>query len=134
MLNEPAAPILLRNQGEARRVAREHYPFVCCVVCGLEIKTCLTIAHLNHDAGNNDPDNLGYLCWTHHWMFDADFYPIEANQDDAATLARDESDPAPSPDNRSWGQSSPNTKAKRDGQKGMGYPPRLGRRLGVSAT
>jgi hypothetical protein len=78
MLNEPAAPILLRNQGEARRVAREHYPFVCCVICGLEIKTCLTIAHLNHDAGNNDPDNLAYLCWTHHWMFDADFYPIEA--------------------------------------------------------
>ena len=77
MLNEPAAPILLRNQGEARRVAREHYPFVSCVVCGLEIKTCLTIAPLNHVAGNNDPDNLAYLCWTHHWMFDADFYPIE---------------------------------------------------------
>ena len=57
---------------------REHYPFVCCVICGLEIKTCLTIAHLDHNSGNNEPDNLAYLCWTHHWMFDADFYPIDA--------------------------------------------------------
>ena len=69
---------LARNSGEARRVMREHYPFVCCVICGLEIKTCLTIAHLDHNSGNNEPDNLAYLCWTHHWMFDADFYPIEA--------------------------------------------------------
>lgn len=69
---------LPRNSGEARRVMRGHYPFVCCVICGLEIKTCLTIAHLDHNSGNNEPDNLAYLCWTHHWMFDADFYPIDA--------------------------------------------------------
>jgi len=22
--------------------------------------------------------NLAYLCWTHHWMLDADFYPRKA--------------------------------------------------------
>jgi hypothetical protein len=49
--DEPALPILPRNQGEARRVARQHYPFVCCVVCGLQIETCLTIAHLDHSSG-----------------------------------------------------------------------------------
>jgi hypothetical protein len=44
----------------------------------LQIGTCLTAAHLDHDSGNNDPENLAWLCWTHHWMFDADLYPIEA--------------------------------------------------------
>ncbi len=69
---------LRRNQAEARRVAKAAYPFRCCVVCGLQIPTCLTIAHLDHDAGNNSPDNLARLCQTHHWMFDAGLYPIEA--------------------------------------------------------
>ena len=67
-----------RNQNEAYRVAREAYPFRCCVVCGLQVPTCLTVAHLDHKAGSNDADNLAWLCWTHHWMFDADFYPIKA--------------------------------------------------------
>src|SRR5258707_10727699 len=35
-------------------------------------------ARLDHNAGRNAPDNLAWLCWTHHWMFDADFYPLEA--------------------------------------------------------
>jgi hypothetical protein len=68
----------MRNQAEALQVAREHYPFQCCVVCGLEIKTCLTVAHLDCNSANNDPDNLAWLCWTHHWMYDADLYPIQA--------------------------------------------------------
>jgi hypothetical protein len=38
----------------------------------------LTIAHLDHQAGNNDPDNLAYLCQTPHWMYDAGLYPNEA--------------------------------------------------------
>jgi hypothetical protein len=67
-----------RDQATAYRIARETYPFRCCVVCGLQIQTCLTVAHLDHDGGNNAPDNLAWLCWTHHWMFDADFYPLEA--------------------------------------------------------
>ena len=69
---------LIRNQAEARKIAAKHYPFRCCAVCGLEIQTCLTVAHLDHRAGNNEPDNLAWLCWTHHWMFDADLYPIQA--------------------------------------------------------
>jgi predicted restriction endonuclease len=44
----------------------------------LQIATCLNIAHLDHRAGNNDAGNLAYLCATHHWMFDAGLYPIEA--------------------------------------------------------
>lgn len=78
MKDSPNSAPLGRNQGEARRIAATAYPFRCCVVCGLQIPTCLTIAHLDHNAGNNDPDNLARLCQTHHWMFDAGLYPIEA--------------------------------------------------------
>ncbi|MGH7112056.1 MAG: HNH endonuclease signature motif containing protein, partial [Stellaceae bacterium] len=66
---------LVRKQGEARKVAAEHYPFRCCVVCGLQLPASLTVAHLDHHAGNNDPDNIAYLCGTHHWMYDAGLYP-----------------------------------------------------------
>ena len=67
-----------RNQAEARRVANLAYPFRCCVICGLQIPTCLQIAHLDHDAGNNSSENLSRFCPTHHWMYDSGFYPIEA--------------------------------------------------------
>lgn len=67
-----------RKQSEARRVAKQAYPFRCCVVCGLQVATCLTLAHLDHDAGHNTADNLAYLCQTHHWMYDAGLFPIAA--------------------------------------------------------
>jgi hypothetical protein len=67
-----------RRQGEARHAAAAAYPFRCCVICGLQIGTCLTVAHLDHNPGNNVPDNLAYLCPTHHWMYDAGLYPSEA--------------------------------------------------------
>jgi predicted restriction endonuclease len=70
--------IFPRKQGVARRVANAAYPFRCCVVCGLQIPTCMTIAHLDHNAGHNEPDNLAFMCQTHHWMYDAGLYPIEA--------------------------------------------------------
>ena len=69
---------VVRNQADARRVLNEHYPFKCCAICGLQIATCLTMAHLDHNAANNEPDNLARLCQTHHWMYDAGLYPIEA--------------------------------------------------------
>jgi len=71
-------PMLLRKQGEARRVATAAYSVRCCVVCGLQIPTCMTVAHLDHRSGNNDPDNLAFMCQTHHWMYDCGFYPLEA--------------------------------------------------------
>lgn len=74
----PAVPLLPRQQSVARRVANEAYSFKCCAVCGLQIATCLTIAHLDHNPGNNDPENLARLCQTHHWMYDAGLYPEEA--------------------------------------------------------
>ncbi len=76
-MTEPNAP-KTRNQAAARRVLDEHNPFKCCAVCGLQLETCLTVAHLDHDATNNSPDNLARLCQTHHWMYDAGLYPIEA--------------------------------------------------------
>jgi uncharacterized DUF497 family protein len=69
---------LARRQGEARKIAAEYYPFRCCVICGLQLAASLTVAHLDHKPGNNDPDNLAYLCGTHHWMYDAGLYCIEA--------------------------------------------------------
>ena len=69
---------LIRNQTEARKVAAKHYPFRCCVICGLQLPASLIVAHLDHHAGNNDPDNIAYLCGTHHWMYDAGLYPLEA--------------------------------------------------------
>jgi hypothetical protein len=71
-------PSSIRKQAEARRVADAAYPFRCCTICGLQMSACLQIAHLDHNAGNNLPDNLAWLCPTHHGMFDAGFYPIEA--------------------------------------------------------
>lgn len=72
------ADLSSRRQGEARKVAAKHYPFRCCVVCGLQLPASLMVAHLDHHAGNNDPDNVAYLCGTHHWMYDAGLYPVEA--------------------------------------------------------
>jgi len=61
-------------------VADRACPSPCCVVCGLQIETCLQIAHLDYDAANNVSDNLVRLCPTHHWIHDSSFYPIEAIQ------------------------------------------------------
>ena len=79
--SDPTAsvPIIrVRNQNAARRVIDQAFPFQCCAVCGMQIATCLQIAHLDHDAVNNAADNLVRLCPTHHWMYDVGFYPIEA--------------------------------------------------------
>jgi hypothetical protein len=70
--------LLPRKQSIARRVAKHAYPHRCCVVCGLQIETCIMIAHLDHQGGNNDPDNLAFMCQTHHRMYDCGFYPLEA--------------------------------------------------------
>ena len=67
-----------RKQSEARRIAKDAYPFKCCVVCGVTLDTMLDLAHLDQNAANNDPDNLAWLCKTHHWMYDAGLYPIDA--------------------------------------------------------
>ena len=63
-----------RNQAVAYRVANETYRYRCCVICGLQI--CLQVAHLDHNAGSNLPDNLAHLCPTHHAMFDSGLYPV----------------------------------------------------------
>jgi hypothetical protein len=60
----------------AHSVLDEHFPFKCCVVCGMTY--ALTAAHFDHDKTNNAPDNLARLCWTHHWMLDMELYSVEA--------------------------------------------------------
>ncbi len=67
-----------RKPAEAQRVAREAYPYKCCCVCGMMLATALDLAHLDQNAGNNDAENLAWLCKTHHWMYDAGLYPAEA--------------------------------------------------------
>ena len=67
-----------RNQADARRSIKAKFPFACCAICGLQIATCLQVAHLDHNAANNEADNLAYLCPTHHWMYDATLYPRDA--------------------------------------------------------
>jgi hypothetical protein len=44
----------------------------------MQMKTALTIAHLDHRAGNNSPHNLAVLCQTHHRMYDGNLYPSDA--------------------------------------------------------
>ena len=82
-MNE-AVNLLPRKQAAARRIAMGAYPFRCCVVCGLQIQTCLMVAHLDQNAGNNDPDNLAFMCQTHHWMFDAGL--IQSKQSNCSGL------------------------------------------------
>jgi predicted restriction endonuclease len=88
---DPEAEQLLgkRRQGEARKIAHQAYPFRCCVICGQQMEVSLVVAHLDHHAGNNDLDNLAYLCGTHHWMYDCGLYPIEAVKLLPQSLAKD---------------------------------------------
>jgi len=67
-----------RNQGGARKALRQAAPLICCAVCGLAIPTCVTVAHLDQNGGNNHPHNLAWLCQTHHWMFDCGLYTPKA--------------------------------------------------------
>lgn len=65
-LEQTTEPLAPRRQAEAHRVAQAKYPFQRCVVCGLQVPTCLTVAHLDHVPGSNDPDNLAFPCHTNH--------------------------------------------------------------------
>ena len=66
-----------RNQSEARRIATQTYPFKCCAICGMGADTVLEVEHLDQDHSNNEPDNLAWLCKTHHWMHGARLYPTQ---------------------------------------------------------
>ncbi|TYO67086.1 hypothetical protein FXV83_07730 [Bradyrhizobium hipponense] len=65
-----------RNQPEARRVAKEAYPYRGCCLCGQTVGE--ELAHLDHEASNNDPDNLAWLCNHHHWMYDVGLFSVTA--------------------------------------------------------
>lgn len=65
-----------RNQSEARRIAKLAYPHSGCCLCGQTIGE--ELAHLDHEASNNDPDNLAWLCNHHHWMYDVGLFSVAA--------------------------------------------------------
>jgi hypothetical protein len=65
-----------RNQWEAQRIAAKAYPHPGCCLCGQTVG--MEIAHLDHNSGNNDQDNLAPLCRHHHWMFDVGLFNIKA--------------------------------------------------------
>lgn len=65
-----------RNQSEARRIAKIAYPHPGCCLCGQTIGE--ELAHLDHEASNNDPDNLARLCNHHHWMYDVGLFSSAA--------------------------------------------------------
>ena len=56
--------------------ARIHSSAAPCAACNS--RPACNLAHLDQDAANNAPDNLARLCPTHHWMYDAGLYAIEA--------------------------------------------------------
>lgn len=60
------------------KVAEEAYSYACCAVCGIALRPVLDVAHLDQDPANDAPDNLAFLCKTHHWMVDCGLYPIDA--------------------------------------------------------
>ncbi len=72
------AAALARNSSLTRRIATVAYPFKCCVVCGLQLEAGLQAAHLDQRPLNNEPDNLAWMCVTHHTMLDLGLYPVEA--------------------------------------------------------
>lgn len=65
----------LRTPGARKACTLVHAPY--CAICGLSVLLALDVAHLDHRAGNNDPDNLAFLCKTHHKLVDVGFYPVE---------------------------------------------------------
>lgn len=80
-MRKPKAAFNARKQAEGRRIAQAAYPVRCCVICGLANPAwpgLVHLAHLNHRAGDNRPDNLAFFCSTHHQMFDARLYPKNA--------------------------------------------------------
>jgi len=44
------------------------YPYLGCCLCGQTVGE--QFVHLDHDADDNDPDNLAWLCRHHRWMVD----------------------------------------------------------------
>lgn len=69
------ATALVRAPGARKACGTVHAP--CCAICGLSLLLALDVAHLDQRAGNNEPDNLDFLCKTHHKLVDVGFYPVE---------------------------------------------------------
>ena len=69
-----SSPLKGQRSGKSRKIAYEHYRPIC-VWCGLAIEDVLEVAHIDHNRGNDDIDNLVFLCRTHHRMLDLGMIP-----------------------------------------------------------
>jgi hypothetical protein len=49
-----------------------------------------TIAHLDHNHSNDDPDNLARLCHHHHWMYDIGLFSLSRVETSTCALGVDE--------------------------------------------
>ena len=67
-----------RNSGEAHRNVYKAYPFECCAWCGMRSDHALELAHIDHNALNNDPDNLVWLCANDHKSLDTALLDVTA--------------------------------------------------------
>lgn len=58
----------------AERVCTEaHYQI--CAICALTQEVALEACHINNEPSDDNPDNLVWLCRTHHRMMDCGMYP-----------------------------------------------------------
>ena len=53
-----------------RKIAKRTYKNHICVWCGYGNPSVLEVAHVDHDNKNHDPENLVFLCPTHHREYD----------------------------------------------------------------
>lgn len=63
----------MRSKIAPRRCRENHR--VLCAVCGITQEAVLDACHIDQNPANDDPDNLVWLCKTHHRMMDCGLYP-----------------------------------------------------------
>lgn len=61
---------------KAPLICRAHHR-VLCAICGVPHEAVLDACHIDQNPSNDAPDNLVWLCKTHHRMMDCGLYPPE---------------------------------------------------------
>ncbi len=54
----------------SRKIAQDHYNNHVCVWCGYGNPKIVEVAHIDRKRNNNKPENLVFLCPTHHREYD----------------------------------------------------------------
>ncbi|MFZ0508201.1 MAG: hypothetical protein WBE80_13765 [Methylocella sp.] len=78
---------------------------------------------MDYNGGNNDTDNLAYLCQTDRWMYDAGLDPIKAIRLLRAHWQETKGVPSPQGADEGRGrESSTCPQAERQSAEGLGHP------------